>query len=494
MAIELIPRARIQPVQSQTGGVDARVVPMQDRSAGNLLAIGQGTQDLGRALTVLADRKQDNIDRGVSLDSRNVYSTDAKNEMAGPNGFMHTLGKDANDDRWKQHKERLRLSRQKIEKTLQNDAQRLNFKEHADRLELELGAQAAYHQVVESQKFAAGSTQADADQKIDRAIDFAGTEEGDVAHAEAMAGYDKWAELIGLPADDPIVLQKKQKANDRLHATVIDRLNILGKPDMASTYFNLNKGAISPGVQNKIVDEIQSAQRLAVAKKLDGDAWMYANNLSNAGLTLTEQRADLTRGVRLGIIDAETAAKAWSFARGFEDEKYQERQRERSELTQQLEQRFADDPSLEVDTLPAEVRATVDSLAMRGDAQKIHSEIRQRRIADMFAEDENASLRLSRDMRTYNDGERVAEILTDKITAMKPEELATPSGQEKKARIERRIAEIGELLDALATRPKVLTDADEVQAAPPPDPNAQPIDMQKFTEDLKRLLYPGSGR
>jgi hypothetical protein len=149
---------------------------------------------------------------------------------------------------------------------------------------------------------------------------------------------------------------------------------------------------------------------------------------------------------------------------------------------------------LEVDTLPAEVRATVDSLAMRGDAQKIHSEIRQRRIADMFAEDENASLRLSRDMRTYNDGERVAEILTDKITAMKPEELATPSGQEKKARIERRIAEIGELLDALATRPKVLTDADDVQAAPPPDPNAQPIDMQKFTEDLKRLLYPGSGR
>lgn len=288
MAIELIPRARIEPVPSQTGGVNASVVPMQDRSAGNLLAIGEGGQDLARALTVLADRKQDNIDRGVSLDSRNFYSTDAKNEMAGPGGFMHTLGKDANDERWKQHKDRLRLSRQKIEKTLQNDAQRLNFKEHADRLDLEIGAQAAYHQAVESQKFAAGSTAADADQKIDRAIDLVGTEEGEVAHAEAMAGYDKWADLVGLEKDDPIVKKKKQDANDRLHSAVIDRLVTAEQPDLARQYLGLHQGEVSP-------EKRTSLQRTVEAASVDQQAQDLAVDLESKGDSLLAQISELDK-------------------------------------------------------------------------------------------------------------------------------------------------------------------------------------------------------
>lgn len=495
MAIEIRPQVMQDPVPSQTGRTAGRVVPVQDSSGGNLRALGEGATDLGRALTVMADRYQDHVDRAQAHRMRNLYDAEVEKERWAPgSGFLTTTGIDANPERRKQHEERLRQQRQKIAALGQNEAQRQSFTEYADRTDAESSLRADIHMVREARNYEAGETKVSAERRIEGAIGLAGTEEGAVRREEARRDLDRLADLYGWAKDSSQRAQLHQDANDTYHGGVLQRILDAKQVPMAEAYLRANDGEMSPAARSKAEKEVARRSALIADEARETAAWTYANNLANSGLSLTEQRAHLDAGVRAGTIDGETAAKAWSFARGFDDEKWQQTQRARSAFAQQLEQDFAKNPALDVDTLPTDVAATMDGLAMRGDAQRIHSTIRQRRIADALAEDDSASVRLSRDMRTYNDGERVIEILEGKRTAMKPEEVATPAGREKKARIERRIAEIQQLLDALETRPRSPTTADELAPSAPPDPKAPPFDMQKFTNDLKRALYPGAGR
>lgn len=497
MAIEIHPQVEQEPMRPQLGGVTTGVQPMQDATGQSLRAVGAGAQDFGRAFTVMADRYQDHIDRAQSHRMRNLYDAEVDRERWAPgSGFLTTTGLAANPARRKQHEERLTAQRRKIAALGQNDAQRLAFTEFADRADAETSVRADLHMVRQARIYEAGETRTAVERGLERAASFAGTEEGEVTRTMAMRDLDRWAELEGLGPEGRAA--EIQKANDAYHGMVLDRMMVAGQGPAAPAYLAKHKGEMSTPAVTKAMEEIQRRNNATLATARDTAAWATASKLAESGQPLTAQRAELDRIVRAGDMDGETAAKAWSFARGFDEEKYQDVQRARSAMTQTLEQSFAKNPSLEVDTLPAATLQQVDGLAMRGDAVRIHKNVRLNRLADLMGDDDAISLRLSRDIRSNKEGEEFIGILESKRDEIKrnPDLAKSAAGQEKIRRYEARIAEVTLLLDALATRPRIFTTTDAASPSAPTDPNAppQPLDLNKIMEDFKRSLYPGSGR
>lgn len=276
MAFELTPRVRIQPVQSQTGGLAGRVVPLQDRSAGSMLAIGEGAQDLGRAVTSLADQKQDHVDIGMSLRASSLYTEEDENAYDAPGGFLTTVGQGANDRQRKLAEDRMREQRSKIEQTLQNAAQKANFQQHVAHVDARSTSRANAHQVHHAKVFEAGERKASAEAGIREAIKFAGTEEGEVTRQLAMQHLDAWAELVGMPR--AMLKNERQKATDEYHQGVVGRIvSDANNPPLAKMYFDKHKGEMSPDTEQKLgayvkrasIDDESTRLAMTIAEKID---------------------------------------------------------------------------------------------------------------------------------------------------------------------------------------------------------------------------------
>jgi hypothetical protein len=72
------------------------------------------------------------------------------------------------------------------------------------------------------------------------------------------------------------------------------------------------------------------------------------------------------------------------------------------------------------------------------------------------------------------------------------------AGKEKKARLDAVIKKTQEDIEALLMRPRTFVTPDDL---PTPMPNSAsgapaqpPIDMKKFADEIRKALYPGSGR
>lgn len=247
MAIEIMPRVAIQPVRSQTGGVEGRVVPMQDQTGATLRAVGEGAQDLGQATTAAADTFQDQIDIAQSLRMRNLYDADVEAELMDPErGFLTTVGMDANGERRKQSFDRLKMQREKIMALAKNDVQRLNFAEHADGLDARSRKIADDHQSTQVKNFRAGETKTSAEIGIRRAIQLVGTDEGEIAKMGALRDLDSLADIYGWPKDSKLREKMKQDHVDALHAGVIDQwTQDPMKAPQAAAYIAKNRGEMS---------------------------------------------------------------------------------------------------------------------------------------------------------------------------------------------------------------------------------------------------------
>lgn len=330
MATRIMPQAAIEPVRSQTGGVDARVEPVRDQSAGSLLAVGEGLTDVGRAVTVAADRAQDQVDIGMSLHLNGLYTEEDENEMDSPGttrpdgtvippGFMTTQGKDATPERWKKSQERLRQKRQKLEAMAQNNTQKQNFAEHADRIDARSRSRANAHNVQEARVFESGERKAAADAGIREAIKFAGTEEGELARMTAMQHYDKWGELTGMPPSQ--LKNEKQKATDSYHVGVVGRIvEEANNPPMAKLYFDRFKGEMSPETELQVGRYIKKAD---VADR----STRAVLEMDSRGMAPDAQRAMADKAFSDGAIDATERDAIRARIEGHENDRDQARAR-----------------------------------------------------------------------------------------------------------------------------------------------------------------------
>lgn len=495
MSFQLTPSVGQEPSRSQTGGVTGRVEPVRDATAGTLLAIGGGLQDLGQATTSAAAVYQGEVDKAQSLRHRNLFATEADSVLQDPeSGFLTTVGANANADRRKQAFDRLKAKRKSIEALAQNDMQRANFAEYADRIEAEAGTQADVHQTRQVRTFRAGETKVSADRGIQRAIQFVGTDEGEIAKMEAMRDLDTAADLYGWPKDSAQRAKLKQDAVDDLHAGVIDQYtqDPQGAP-IAAVYLSQHRGEMSPSALSKSVDDVRRAMKIGHQEQVDAAAWDGANRLAETGLSIDQQRADIDRGVRMGIINAEVATKMLSLAENFDNNKWQGLQRERSQTLQEAEQSFATDPTLEVEMMPAATLDAIDRLGLRSDVVKKHTTVRLNRLADQVGEGSIDSLVLSRDMRSVGEMRQMVTFLEERIPQGNASQ--TPDGKAKKKRLGDLIKTIEAQVEAILTRPRTYVVADDLTAPMPNNPQQpQQIDMNQFAESVRKALYPGSGR
>ena len=248
-------------MQSQAGRLNARVEPVQNASGGAISAIGGGMQRLGQAVTAAADQYQDNIDVAQSLRMRNLYTAEVESAMQDPQGgFLTTVGAGANKESRERSFKRITEQRKKIEALGQNEIQRLNFTSYADRQDMQARQRADIHQEREAKTFLAGETSTAAQQGLQRSITLVGTEEGDIAFAEAMKGVNKLADIYGFPADSAQRMAMVQGALDKKHSGSIEMLTQDPSGALeAAGYLAKHRNEMSPGVLSKSIDDVRRA-------------------------------------------------------------------------------------------------------------------------------------------------------------------------------------------------------------------------------------------
>lgn len=301
MAIEIMPRAALEPVRSQTGGAQGNVAPMQDAGAATTRALGEGIGDVGRALTVAADRAQDHIDAGMELDASAIYTEEDEKAYDGPGGYLTTVGRDAvNLDNRKKAEERMRQKREAVEKTLQNNQQKLAFKAHANHIDARSRSRANAHYEQQSRVYEGGGRKASADAGVREAIKFAGTEEGEAAFQIALRNYDEWGALTGMhPAE---IENEKQKATDEYHTGVLGRIVTEGKnPPLARLYLDKHKGALSPDAEARASGFVQRAS-------VQDTAMRAVDEMAGKGMTADQMRGWAQVAHQSGNLTAEERA------------------------------------------------------------------------------------------------------------------------------------------------------------------------------------------
>lgn len=496
MVMRLLPQVAQDPQRSPAWQVQGGVVPVRDVTGSQIADAGEGLVRLGKSVTSAADLYQDQLDLAMQAQSENRLRDVLREELESPeSGYLNTVGMDAVGERRKKAFDRLTAERGKIEAGLKNEAQKAGFREQADRMLSTATTLADRHQQEQVINFRFGQLDARRNNSASDAAKLVGTDEGEVSKLSALRDTEEMGKIMGW---SPEKLQlEKTKVTTSLHATVVAGMlgtKTPGSAAAAATYLENNKSEVFADAEVRMRAGIESAAQSLDANEREAAAWTAANRLAKTGATLAQQRDAIDQSVRTKRMDGTTAARTWALVQNIADQKWQDLQRERASVSQQLEQVFGQDLSVTVESLPPDMLKVVDSVGMRGDAYKIQRTIREAQLSDKLSTDDNASLQLSRDVRTMGDISRLIEALEERLPDGK--ESATPDGVKKTKRIKAQIDSLTKQLEVMATRPRTFLTADDVAPSTSAETGEpmEPFDMKKFTDELRKTLYPGSAR
>lgn len=512
---EFVPRVKPQAPQSP-GLAAPGVAPVRDATGPQMAALGEGLQAAG----VAADRLGDWIDETQAQSVYNLFDEElSKIESS----YGQLQGKDAMDA-YQKTVESVGAARKKFEGSLQNERQRAMFASRAQvrqgdgevRLSAWGAKQTKTAKIGSLEAASAGSFR-----NYQNTLAFARGIPNEDARAEQEATARSWLDtglrqreeamrLLG--STDEQVAEMRMSTTSEVHAGVLESLE--SDPVAMRDYLTRHQGEMNLHAQNVAKDRLARAERLAATEKRDAAAWAFASRLSESGSSPTEQRAEIDKAVQSGTVTVDEAQKTWALVQNFADQKWQDAQRNRASIGQQLEQAFSKDPNLTVDTLPAAIADVVERSGMLNEATKIHREVRENRIADLLADGSMDSLVLSRDVRSINDMARMVERLGERYPM--GDEAKTPEGVAKTARLDKQIKALEDQIEAIITRPRSFVREDDLppsqsswfsrlgktvsgmlevaQAAPAQQAAKPAFDMQKFTEQMRKALYPDSGR
>ena len=496
MVMRLLPQVAQDPQRSPARQVQGGVVPVRDVTGSQIADAGEGLVRLGQSVTSAADLYQDQLDLAMQAQSENRLRDVLREELESPeSGYLNTVGMDAVGERRKKAFDRLTAERGKIEAGLKNEAQKAGFREQADRMLSTATTLADRHQQEQVVNFRFGQLAARSKNSLGDAAKLVGTDEGAIAKLSALRDIEDQGKLAGW-SPERVQLEQMQ-ATTSLHATVVAGMlgtKAPGSAAAAQAYVDTNKGEIEEMTRTRLLAGIDSAAKSLEANERESVAWTAANRLARTGATLAQQRDAIDQSVRTKRMDGTTAARTWALVQNIADQKWQDLQRERASVSQQLEQVFGQDPSVTVESLPPDMLKVVDGVGMRGDAYKIQRSVREAQLSDKLSTDDNASLQLSRDVRTMGDISRLIEALEERLPDGK--ESATSDGMKKTKRIKAQIDSLTKQLEVMATRPRTFLTADDVAPSTSAETGEpmEPFDMKKFTDELRKTLYPGSAR
>lgn len=404
-----LPSVPQQPTQSGRFGAPS-VVPMQNFQPQQGAALGQAIERGGYQISRIADFQQDALDDARVTDRDNLTSDAIRKALHDPqNGYLSKIGANALDGSRQQIEEDLDQKIEEIGASLDNDVQREQWKRMAADRRLKASALMDGHEADQTFNHKKGATEA----RIEAS-------RIDGNQSLMLMAVDDLSGMLG--EDETQRDQRRLDENTKFHE---ERIRILAQQDPESAAKMLKdanaKREIHPARQDELRKLVQQSdvddRSLALFSTI-------VNDPTRQDMPLSEQeriaRSVLTfeleeKRLTAGVYDATLKRVEHHFA-----QQQELRNQQRRETADELDKVFVRDPALRVDTLPQLMREQIERLGMVGDADRIESEVRGRRIAE--------SKRAAKDIEMTIDMKNV-ETLNNTIKHL--DEMSPPEGADE---------------------------------------------------------------
>jgi hypothetical protein len=162
-----IPSVQVQPVD-MPAMQGPGVAPMQNAAPEQMQQMGQGMMQFGKGMADIGMRLQDVLNDSVVAEYDNKWRNILNDEAV---KFQSLQGRDAIAG-YKGFQENIAKQRRDVELGLTNEAQKMAFRNMADRRMLDIDRQANFHVTKETYNFKVSETQARIQNMLDDAIDY----------------------------------------------------------------------------------------------------------------------------------------------------------------------------------------------------------------------------------------------------------------------------------------------------------------------------------
>lgn len=311
MVMRILPQVQQDPQRSPAGQVDGRVAPMRDATASQIADIGEGMVNLGQNVTRAADIFQDNLDIARSAEAENRLRDVIREQMEAPEtGYFNTVGMDAAGDRRKRAFDAVKAAQQDIDRSLDNNAQKNNFRDQASRMLSTVTTIADRHQQREVVNARIGQMKARSLNSLEEAAKLVGTDAGEIAKGSGLRDIDDYGAASGMSPDE--IRFEKLKWTTALHETVVRGIvqsRAAGYSEAARAYLDKNIGEVSAARRDELGALVQNATDDDHAAQLADFFEQRGSSMEDAEITARQlyERKEITLAVRDGAIDRHRA-------------------------------------------------------------------------------------------------------------------------------------------------------------------------------------------
>lgn len=468
------------------GFVAPATVPERNQTGQQIADVGGNVQQFGAGLASLARQKQSEVDAAQLREADNRAADEVRKALYDPdNGYKSKTGRAALGDTRERAFTDLNSQLEKIESGLANDFQRARFRELVDDRLTDANQVADNHETMQRRAYGIGETKAGIDNGIADMVNAIGTPNFDKEFAAVMDTADELNDWMqGGPEERKALrLETATKA----HTAVIEDLVRRDQGAVAADYLKAVRKELDPAARPKLDALVDNA-------KSNAQAWAVADELQKTGQSFAQKREAVAALVHSNKMSPKTAEHTLELINSFDDSEWQQAQRDRHEMSQQLEERFAADPELSVDTMGIIERDALARSGMLAEAYQIHRKVRENVVADKLASGEIDRIMLGRDVQTMEGMRRMIEFLQERRPS--GDALKTDDGMQKEKRIQMQIASFEAQIEALGMRQWVHVSRDELPVAPLTTTPAAPqaIDLKALSDEVFKALYPGSKR
>lgn len=292
---------RVMPQDGASGAFSAPgVQPIKDATGAQLAALGGATGALGQETLDLARQLQSDYDDGRVKEAVALWSEAASKAAYDPTeGYLHTVGK-ASLDRRESFDKSLADTRLDAERILDNEAQRLAFREWVGAREVEYAKAANIHQADQVRQYNIGQTKALAEQTAIDAVNAysAFGEQSDEFRRLSNTAVDQARQLSALAGQSPEEGDAlARKARTQIAAGIVERLVDGGQAQKAMDY-------LAQQPQGDI-----EAEALAKMRKL-AQAGIKDDNALRLALAIQQDTLETLQGERGSLAQGEPLSEA----------------------------------------------------------------------------------------------------------------------------------------------------------------------------------------
>ena len=318
---DFLPRVAEQPMQ--TPNLQApQVRPAQNLAGAQLQNLGEAVQQAGTSGMAIASHLQDLRDEARALEADTLFADKISQTMRGDNGYLFSVGKEA-DDRREETLKSIDDAHRELEKTLQNPFQRQLFGASAQQHRAAAYGQIQEHAAKELRTYAAAEATTRLGQLQNNAVDYANGDEPSPAYVAAtidqanqIADFYKW-----LP-DSAQRKALKEKAVAGIHVGMMKSMMAEGRSDDARSYLEKYGGDLDASTRAEMQDHVQRGsiadRSLALSLQLRNKSPEEVDSTLLAKLQSKEITAEVYDATR-NRIDAETARTERQFAKDRKD-------------------------------------------------------------------------------------------------------------------------------------------------------------------------------